>query len=146
MDHDQSRAILREMQASWRQEMTDDQVMIWADTLAGLEFEPARSALRNLRRTSDFLPAHHQLIEATRAEARIARLAATSPTLVPGEGLSACRCGELRGWVQVEAGEPPTLRPCPSCRPDAAERHGEGHWMPDHSCPDCARRRTPGAA
>lgn len=89
------------MQASWRQELTDDQLLVWADTLADLPFEPARQAVRTLRKTIDYLPTHHQLIDATKREARIGALSTRSADVRP----PCSRCdGTGWAWVAVAGG------------------------------------------
>lgn len=103
MDLDQSRNFLREMQASWRQELTDDQVLVWADTLAPLDFEMARKAVRSLRQTSDWMPTHHQLIDATAKEARYARLALSARSDNERPKCSLC---DGTGWAHAGVAGP----------------------------------------
>lgn len=66
------------------------QASIWRDTLAGLDYEATRSAIRLLRAEQDWMPTHHQLTGM--AAAAIRRLPA--PEEVPA------RCGlcDGSGW------------------------------------------------
>ena len=129
------------MASAFAREVSADTIAVWADSLAGVEAAHARSAARQLATTSDRFPPLAAFLRACRDEERFARLASAAPALAPGESTFPCRCGEMRGWLVVAGGNPPTLRPCPSCRPDADERWNDGHWMPDHSCSACERRR-----
>jgi hypothetical protein len=45
------------------------------------------------------------------------------------------------GWVEVDDTGHGTVEPCERCNPDTYARWIGGHYVPDHSCADCTRRR-----
>lgn len=94
MNHDEVRSVLREMGATWRQEITDDQVLAWTDTLAPLDYALTISALRQLKIELEWLPTHANLVAAVKAEA----VRATAPP--PGMEHPPDRCAlcDGTGW------------------------------------------------
>lgn len=144
MSPDEAQRVVRILNGAWGYFAgpdNADRVSLWTEKLLRLGFEPTRAAAKRAAETCERLPSLAEFLRFAREEARLARLAAAAPVLAPGESTHACRCGDLRGWVVVDHGNPPTLRPCPTCRPEATEHWSGGHWMPDHTCPECERRK-----
>jgi hypothetical protein len=69
------------MAATWRAELTDDQVVVWAATVSKCSLEVALETVRMLRESSDRFPTHAQFRNLASQVAR--RLNSGRPALPP---------------------------------------------------------------
>lgn len=140
-------SVIRVLSAAWGYFADDSagRVALWTEHLERLDYAPTRDAARKLATTCDQLPSLAAFLRAAHEEARIARLAASSPALAPEEGLSRCSCGEMRGWALVSE-DPFDVRPCERCRPEVAEQWQAGHYTGRHDRARCAECRRTGRA
>jgi hypothetical protein len=60
VNRDETKRVLREIAASWRAELTDDQVVVWASTVSRWSLPVALETVKLLRESSDRFPTHAQ--------------------------------------------------------------------------------------
>jgi hypothetical protein len=163
--------VLEYLQTSFPPHLTEQEVVVWSETIKPLEMATAVEVIRTYRSEQTFKPAFHDFLsEAQRVDDRkaAARQAEREGTLpVPGSTRLCPECGEGRGWVtvtegyvatqqvkmmsatgleasQLRAALGNTVKPCSRCRPVLHALHRDGHCETDHSCPDCETLRAGG--
>lgn len=70
MNLEQSKQIIDYMAATWPGELAEDRIAVWCETLEPLAPAHARTALRNLKTTAEFMPSHAAFLEAYRIAER----------------------------------------------------------------------------
>lgn len=142
----EARTIVQYLAAAYsRTDVIDNEttVAVWTEQLRGFSGQAAHLAAQRIIREDERFPSIHRVIEASQQAARdIARDEAERNALGPGE---MSKCPECDGseWVTTDTDGRGTVRPCSRCNSDGYRLWAEGHWSPNHDCPDCRERRRP---
>lgn len=70
MTRDETEEIVRRISGTWMRELNTDEATMWAETLAPLLPAHARTAVRALRDTTEFIPSHAAFLDAYRIAER----------------------------------------------------------------------------
>lgn len=124
MELPETRGVLDYLTASFRQEMTDAQVVPWVETLVQVDQHTAFTTIRELRQTQDWLPTHHEFLAAASS---VIRRWDAAHEVAAGEAPDACALCQGTGWQG--AGAPyvlssGTVRRC-ACRGPSDRRQAD---------------------
>ncbi len=100
MNRQEAQRVVNEMIDSFRQRMSEAQIVVWLETLAPLPFDAGLRAVKELRLAQDFLPTHHEFLVAAQDLARRMAAGRALPA-APEPPPEACELCGGTGWRPV---------------------------------------------